>query len=171
MWGSPSFFTTRTELFVLCMVRAGVYPVLALYVYVGAVSSIFGHDSPAFIENLALSIMFPLAEEHSRYVVARASTSPLRSAVWYSLIFGTVETVLFIPMWSGEGSPLDPWLFFLLIRTICIFAHVLFGAMVGIGARIGTTMGVIGGVALATAAHFLFNMFGISLVLSRWLVG
>lgn len=153
------------------MVRAAIYPWVIAYVYVRMAMDLFVHSPlPTSSELVGLAILFPLFEEHSRFVFARTSRFPIAAAVLYSLAFGLVETILFAPMWSGDGSPIDPWSYFALVRGICIAAHGTFGLIVGIGLRLGTTGSCAGGIAIATLCHALFNWHGVSVLVAQWLI-
>jgi len=46
----------------------------------------------------------------------------------------------------------------------------VFGLIIGIGVRLATTRAFVGGIALATLVHALFNRYGVSLVVANWLI-
>lgn len=171
LYGAPGFFTSRTELFVLCMVRAGLYPVIVLWAYV-FVASLFGHTTPTTLERYLVAALFPFFEEHSRLVFASRSGAPVATAAGYSLAFGVVESLVMIPLWlSGESSSVvGSWSAFLVVRLICTFAHVCFGAIIGVGLLVGRNTAYLA-MAMATLVHTLFNVHGVSVVLLAWLSG
>jgi hypothetical protein len=171
MFGTPQFKASKFEYFVLCLARAVVAPIALLIVPALLCYSLFGR---AGIESIGWAILsaFVLAffEEHARLTFARAIDSLLAGALMFSLGLGALELVLFMPFAEELSGPVGSSWYYFVVRSICLAMHLMCGLVIGISARKGDRRSIIVGLTIATTAHALFNLFGVSKLLADWLV-
>lgn len=171
LFGTPRFKASKFEYFVLCLARAIVAPMALLLVPALLCYALFGR---AGIESTGWAILpaFVLAffEEHARLTFGRAIDSVLAGALMFSLGLGTLELVLFMP-WAEEiSAPVGSSWYYVVVRLVCLAMHLACGSIVGLAARKNDRRSIVTGLAVATTAHALFNLFGVGKVLADWLV-
>jgi hypothetical protein len=171
MFGTPRFKASKFEYFVLCLARAIVAPLMVLLVPALLCYALFGR---AGIESIGWAVfpafVFAFFEEHARLTFARAIDSLLAGALMFSLGLGALELVLFLPFAEELSGPVGSSWYYVVVRSICLAMHLSCGFIVGFAAQKRDRRSIIIGLAIATTAHALFNLFGVGKLLADWLV-